>query len=113
MNGDSSTLGGPAVAEFVADVLLCPYEAYHIRYVSDPSYADGELATGQKFVAENDAAIGLFFDFGPMLYKQTTYTKTKICVQQKVEKAIRLNLGTSPSEMSNDVVLTLSLRLRI
>ena len=37
MNRDSMTLGGPAVAEFVADVLLCPYEAYRIRYVSDPS----------------------------------------------------------------------------
>ena len=97
MNRDSSTLGGPAVAEFVANVFLCPYEAYRIRFVSDPSFADGELATGQKFVAENDAAVGLFFNFGPMLYKQTTYTKTKICAQQKVAKAIRQNLGTSPS----------------
>ena len=91
------------------DVFLCPYEAYRIRYISDPSYADGKLATGHKFVAENDAAIGLFCNFGPMLYRQTTHTKTNFCVQQKVAKAIRQNLGTSPSEMSNDVVLTLSL----
>ena len=109
MNRDSSTLGGPAVAEFVADVFLHPYEAYSIRYISNPSYADGELAIGQKFVAENDAAIGLSINFGPMLYKQTTYTKTKFCVQQKVAKVIRQNLGSSPYEMSNDVVLTLSL----
>ena len=67
------------------------------------------LATGQKFVAENDMAIGLYFDFGPMLYKQTTYTVTKFCVQQKAAKAIHQNLGTSPSEMSKDAVLTLSL----
>ena len=40
-NRDSSTLGGPAVAEFVADVFLCPYEAYCIRYISNPSYANG------------------------------------------------------------------------
>ena len=73
MNPDSSTLGGPAVAEFVADVFLCPYEPYRIRYISDPSYADGELATGQKFVAENDAAIGLFFNFGPMLFVQANH----------------------------------------
>ena len=109
MNWDSSILGGPAVAEFVADVFLCPCEAYRIRKISDPSYADWEMATGQKFVAENDAAIGLFFNFGPMLYKQTTYTKTKFCTRQKVAKGIRQNLGTSPSEMSKDVVLTLSL----
>ena len=67
---------------------LFTYEAYRIRYISDLSYADGELATEQKFVAENDAAIGLFFIFVPML---------------------RQNLGTSPSEMSNDVLLMLSL----
>ena len=83
--------------------------SYRIRYISDPSYTGGELATGQKFVAENDAAIGLFFNSGPMLYKQTTYTKTEFCVQRKVAKAIRQNLGTSPSEMSCHVVLTLSL----
>ena len=88
---------------------LFTYEAYRIRYISDLSYADGELATGQKFFAENDSAIGLFFNFGPMLYKQSTYTMTEFCVQQKVAKAIRQNLGTSPSEISNDVVLMLSL----
>ena len=82
---------------------LCPFEAYRIRYVSDPSYANGVLATGQKFVAENDVAIGLYFDFGPMLFKQTTYTMTKFCVQ-KVAKA-----STSLSEMSKDAVLMVSL----
>ena len=105
-NRDSSTLGGPAVAEIVADAFLCPYEAYRIRYISDPCYANGVLATGQKFVAENDATIGLFFNFGQMMYKQNTHTRTKFCFQQKVAKAIRQNLGTSPSEMSKDVVLT-------
>ena len=54
-------------------------------------------------------AIGLYFDFGPMLYKQTTYTMTKFCVQQEVAKAIHQNLGTSPSELSKDAVLTVSL----
>ena len=88
---------------------LFTYEAYRIRYISDLSHAGGEPAIGQKFVAENDAAIGLFFNFGPILYMQSTYTKTVFCAQQKVAKAIRQYLGTSPSEMSNDVVLMLSL----
>ena len=73
---------------------LFTYEAYRIRCIPDLSCADGRLATGQKFVAENDAAIGLFFNFGPMLCKQSIYTKTEFCVQQKVAKAIRQNLGT-------------------
>ena len=85
------------------------YEAYRIRCISDLSYAVGELGTGQKFVAESDAAIGLFFNFGPMLYKQSTYIKTEFCVQHKVAKATRQNLGTSPCDMNNDVVLMLSL----
>ena len=80
---------------------LFTYEACRIRYISDLSYADGGLATEQKFVAENDAAM--------MLYKQSTYNKNEFCVQQKVAKAFRQNLDTSPSEMNNDVVLMLSL----
>ena len=67
---------------------LFTYEAYRIRYISYLSCADGELATEQKFVAENDAVIGLFFIFFPMF---------------------RQNHGTSPSEMSNDVLLMMSL----
>ena len=52
-NRDFNTLGGSAVVEFVADVFLCPFEACRTRSVSDPSYAKGILASGQKFVAEN------------------------------------------------------------
>merc|ERR1711904_599580 len=37
---DAITLGGSAVAEFVADIFLCPYEACRIRSVSDPGYAN-------------------------------------------------------------------------
>ena len=110
MNRDSITLGGLAVAEFVADVFLCPYEAYRTRYVSDPCHAYVVMsAIGQKFVAENDAAIGLYFDFGPMLYKRISYAVAKLCVQQKVAETIHQNLGTSPSEMSKDAVLMVSL----
>merc|ERR1712188_254271 len=52
-NRDAITLGGSAVAEFVADIFLCPYEAVRIRGVSDPGYASGGMmATGKKMVAE-------------------------------------------------------------
>merc|ERR1712113_647403 len=48
-NRNAITLGASAVAEFVADVFLCPYEAVRIRGVSDPGYASGGmLATGKK-----------------------------------------------------------------
>ena len=80
-NRDFITLGG-SVAEFVADVFLCPYEACRIRSVSDPSHANGMLATGQKLVAESDVVNGLYSDFGPMLFKQIPYTMAKFSVQQ-------------------------------
>ena len=75
-----STLGVSAVAEFVTDVFLCPYEACRIRSVSDPSHANGMLATGQKLVPENDVVNGLYSDFGPMLFKQILYTMAKFSV---------------------------------
>ena len=75
-NRDFITLGGPAVAEFVTDVFLCPCEACRTRSVSDPSHANGMLATGQKLVAENDVVNGLYPDLG-LLFKQIPYTIEK------------------------------------
>ena len=68
--------------------------------VSDPSYAHGMLATGQKLVAENGVGNGLYSGFGPMLFTQISYTMAKFNVQQKVAETIYQNLGTPPSEMS-------------
>ena len=99
----------PAVAEFVTDAFLGPYEACRFRSVSDPRHANGMLTTGQKLVAENDVVNGLYSKFGPKLFRQTSYTMVKISVQQKMAETIYQNLGTPPSEMSNDVLLMLSL----
>ena len=40
-NRNSIYLASSAMAEFIADVFLCPYEACRIRLVSDPTYASG------------------------------------------------------------------------
>ena len=108
-NRDFITLGDPAVAEFVTEVFLCTYEACSVRCASEPSHANWMLATGQKLVAENDVAYGLYSDFSPMSSKQTPYTMTQFSVQQKVAEDIHQNLGTSSSEMSKGAVLTVSL----
>ena len=47
-------------------------------------------------------------EFGPM-FRQTPYTMVKISVQQKMAETMYQNLGTTPSEMSNDAILMLSL----
>merc|ERR1719230_1583488 len=45
-------LASSAMAEFIADIFLCPYEACRIRLVSQPDYASGMVATAQKMSAE-------------------------------------------------------------
>merc|ERR1712050_733485 len=101
-NRDAITLGGSAVAEFVADIFLCPYEAVRIRAVSDPGYASGGMmATGQKMVAEMGVGPALYSGFGPMLFKQIPYTMAKFSVQQIVAEKIYAALGSSPAQMSS------------
>merc|ERR1712046_467895 len=102
---DLITLGGSAVAEFVADIFLCPYEACRIRAVSDPGYANGMMAVGRKLVGEMGVVNGLYSGFGPMLFKQIPYTMAKFAVQQKVAEMIYASLGSSPEKMSKSGVL--------
>merc|ERR1719281_1456809 len=106
---DAITLGGSAIAEFVADIFLCPYEAVRIRSVSDPTYASGMAATGKKMVSEMGVVNALYAGFAPMLFKQIPYTMAKFSVQQVVAEKIYASLGTSPSQMSSTGVLTVSL----
>merc|ERR1719343_1636599 len=108
-NRDAITLGGSAVAEFTADIFLCPFEAVRIRSVSDPTYASGMMATGQKMVSEMGVVGALYSGFGPMLFKQIPYTMAKFAVQQKCAEKIYDALGTSPATMSKSGVLTVSL----
>jgi len=110
-NRDYITLGGAAVAEFVADIFLCPYEAVRIRGVSDPNYAPGlgMLGTGKKMVAEMGVVGGLYSGFVPMLFKQIPYTMAKFSVQQKAAEAIYGSLGKEPSQMSSTSVIGISL----
>merc|ERR1719301_380729 len=108
-NRDAITLGGSAIAEFVADIFLCPYEAVRIRAVSDPTYASGMAATGKKMVSEMGVVTALYSGFAPMLFKQIPYTMAKFSVQQKVAEKIYAGMGTSPEKMSKGGVLTVSL----
>merc|ERR1719335_1368649 len=106
---DAITLGGSAVAEFVADIFLCPYEACRIRSVSDPTYADGMMNVGRKLVGEMGVVGGLYSGFGPMLFKQIPYTMAKFSVQQKVAEQIYATLGQSPATMPKSSVIAISL----
>ena len=62
-------LGASAIAEFFADVVLCPLEATRIRLVSEPTYASGLVSGFGKMYSQE--GLGAFYaGFGPILFKQ-------------------------------------------
>jgi solute carrier family 25 phosphate transporter 3 len=62
-------MASAGLAEFFADVALCPLEATRIRLVSDPTYANGLIGGFSKILKTE--GIGAFYaGFGPILFKQ-------------------------------------------
>ena len=62
-------LASSALAEFFADIALCPLEATRIRLVSQPEFASGLLSGFGKIYSQE--GIGAFYSgFGPILFKQ-------------------------------------------
>ncbi|KAI8336846.1 hypothetical protein EDC96DRAFT_578880, partial [Choanephora cucurbitarum] len=59
-------LGSSAIAEFFADVALCPLEATRIRLVSQPTFANGLLGGFAKILKEEGAIKGFYSGFGPI-----------------------------------------------
>jgi solute carrier family 25 phosphate transporter 3 len=62
-------LGSSALAEFFADIALCPLEATRIRLVSDPTYANG-LVSGFGKMLKQEGFGAFYAGFGPILFKQ-------------------------------------------
>jgi solute carrier family 25 phosphate transporter 3 len=62
-------LASAAVAEFFADVALCPLEATRIRLVGDPTFANG-LVGGFSKILKNEGIGAFYSGFGPILFKQ-------------------------------------------
>lgn len=69
-------LASSAVAEFFADIALCPLEATRIRLVSDPTYASG-LVSGFGKMFKNEGIGAFYAGFGPILFKQ--YVAVALC----------------------------------
>jgi solute carrier family 25 phosphate transporter 3 len=62
-------LASAAIAEFFADVALCPLEATRIRLVSEPTFANG-LIGGFGKILKNEGIGAFYSGFGPILFKQ-------------------------------------------
>ena len=57
------------MAEFFADIALCPLEATRIRLVSQPEFASG-LISGFGKIASQEGLGAFYSGFGPILFKQ-------------------------------------------
>ncbi len=96
-------LGSSALAEFVADVALCPLEATRIRMVSQPGFASG-LASGFARILKEDGVLkGFYSGFIPILFKQIPYTMAKFAVQEQAAESIYIAMGKNKTQCSNGV----------
>jgi len=69
-------LGASAIAEFFADIALCPLEATRIRMVSQPSFANG-LLPGFARIAREEGVAGFYAGSvrGPKPHVPSSHTK--------------------------------------
>lgn len=87
-------LASSAMAEFFADIALCPLEATRIRLVSEPTFASG-LLSGFGKIARNEGLMAFYSGFGPILFKQIPYTMAKFVVYEKVSEVFYRNVDKS------------------
>merc|ERR1711957_245934 len=89
-----------AIAECIADVFLCPYEACRIRLVSQPDFAEGMVGTATKLMAESGFVGAFYSGFVPILFKQVPYTMAKFAVQGNAADMIYDAVGSNAKSMS-------------
>ncbi|KAI7884668.1 mitochondrial carrier [Lichtheimia hyalospora FSU 10163] len=102
-------LGSSAIAEFFADVALCPLEATRIRLVSQPTFASGLLSGFAKILKEEGAIKGFYSGFGPILFKQVPYTMAKFVVYERAAEAIYDNISTPKDQLAPSTVTCVNL----
>jgi solute carrier family 25 phosphate transporter 3 len=101
-------LAASGMAEFVADLFLCPLEAVRIRSVSDPSFPKG-LGAGAAKMISTDGILGFYAGLGPILFKQVPYTMAKFAVQGKAAEMMYDASGKQPAQLSSGTNLAISL----
>ncbi|ELR20900.1 MC family transporter: phosphate, putative [Acanthamoeba castellanii str. Neff] len=85
-------LASSAMAEFIADLFLCPLEAIRIRSVSDSTFPKG-LGAGAARMFSTDGLLGFYAGLGPILFKQIPYTMAKFAATKGTNLSISLLSG--------------------
>ncbi|KAF8322518.1 mitochondrial carrier [Clavulina sp. PMI_390] len=101
-------LGSSAIAEFFADVALCPLEATRIRLVSQPEFANGLMPAFARLLREE--GVGAFYaGFGPILFKQVPYTMAKFGVYEVAIENLVAAYGKPKASLTPGETSTLNL----
>merc|ERR1719198_2396887 len=107
-NKTSIYLAASAIAEFIADIFLCPYEACRIRLVSQPDYADSLMGVAKRMSSELGFVGAFYSGFVPILFKQVPYTMAKFAVQGKAQDVMYGALGGTPKSESGKIGVSLA-----
>jgi len=102
-------LASSAVAEFFADVALCPLEATRIRLVSQPTFATGLVSGFTRLLREEGVVRGFYSGFGPILFKQIPYTMAKFVVYELAAENIYRAIGKPKDQLSNGTITAVNL----
>jgi len=102
-------LGAAAMAEFIADIFLCPLEATRIRLVSNPQFASGLFDAFPKIIQQDGVLKGFYSGFGPILFKQVPYTMAKFAVQGWAAEQIFALTGNKVETASSNTKIAISL----
>jgi solute carrier family 25 phosphate transporter 3 len=102
-------LASSAMAEFFADIALCPAEAARIRLVSDPAFAPSLPAAASRLLREQGVIKGFYSGFGPILFKQVPYTMAKFVVYERLAELIYATMGTPKDQLTSGVVTAVNL----
>lgn len=105
---NSVYMGSAALAEFFADIALCPLEATRIRLVSQPNFANGLIGGFSRILKEE--GVGSFYNgFTPILFKQIPYNIAKFLVFERASDAIFGAVGTPKNQLSETKLTLINL----
>ncbi|KAF2120132.1 mitochondrial phosphate carrier protein-like protein [Lophiotrema nucula] len=99
-------LASSALAEFFADIALCPLEATRIRLVSEPTFANG-LVGGFGKILKTEGVGAFYSGFGPILFKQVPYTMAKFVVYEKVSELVYRSVDKSQTSSGMQTTINL------
>ncbi|KAI1780372.1 mitochondrial phosphate carrier protein [Hypoxylon cercidicola] len=101
-NRNAVYLASSASAEFLGDILLCPFEAARIRLVSQPLFAPNMLTALVK-MTKYEGIAGLYSGFMPIVLKQVPYTMATFVVY---EKALEVAYTLVDKEKASNMILS-------